>query len=103
MAFMLNFAGKKMAIAFNVFHGQCCETYATAIPSWKHQFPYKNTEVKQLGPWLALGWVIVQGLVVDAVAIKYCKIPESENCGQKNCETSFFETNLILGLESYKN
>ena len=25
---------------------------AAAIPCWKHHFPYKNTEVKQLGTWM---------------------------------------------------
>ena len=33
----------------------------------------KNTEVKPLGPRLALRWVTIQGLDVDAVATKYCK------------------------------
>ena len=28
----------------------------------------KETEDKQLGPWLALGWVTIQGLDVDVVA-----------------------------------
>ena len=33
----------------------------------------KNTEVKQLGPRLALGWVTIQGLDVDAVATNNVK------------------------------
>ena len=37
----------------------------------------KITKFKQLGPQLALGWVTIQGLDVDAVAYKYCKIPEA--------------------------
>ena len=31
----------------------------------------KNTEDQQLGPQLALGWVTIQGIAVDAV---YCKV-----------------------------
>ena len=34
---------------------------------------HKNTEVKQLGPWSALGWVTIQGLDVDAVATNTVK------------------------------
>ena len=41
---------------------------AAAIPSWKHHGSRKITEVKQLRPRLALGWVTIQGLEVDAVA-----------------------------------
>ena len=39
---------------------------ATAIPCWNTS-SRKITEVKQLGPWVALGWAF-QGLDVDAVA-----------------------------------
>ena len=39
-----------------------------AIPIWKHQLPRKNTEVKQQGPRIALKWMTIQGLDVDAVA-----------------------------------
>ena len=52
----------------------------------------KHTEVKQLGPGLALGWVTIQVLDVDAVATNTVKIPEVEkrglHCkllGQKKC------------------
>ena len=43
----------------------------------------KNTEVKPLGPRLALRWVTIQGLDVDAVATKYCKNPRSGDSGAK--------------------
>ena len=33
----------------------------------------KNTEVKQLGPLLALGWVAIQGIDGDAVATNIVK------------------------------
>ena len=50
----------------------CANTYQSDcysyIPSWKHLSSRKNTEIKQLGPWLALGWATMQGLDVDAVA-----------------------------------
>ena len=35
----------------------------------------KNTG---LGPWLALGWVTIQGLDVDSVAAHTVKIPEAK-------------------------
>ena len=41
----------------------------------------KHTEVKQLGPGLALGWVTIQVLDVDAVATNTVKIPEVEKRG----------------------
>ena len=34
---------------------------------------HKNTEVKQLGPQLALGWVTIEGLDVDAVVTNTVK------------------------------
>ena len=35
----------------------------------------KNSEVKQLGPRLALGWVTIQGMDMDALKLlQYCKI-----------------------------
>ena len=51
---------------------------ATAIPSWKHQFPQEHWS---WATWatIALGWATIQVLDVDAVAtvqILYCKIPE---------------------------
>ena len=38
-----------------------------------------GTEVKQLGPWLALGWVTIQGLDVDAVATNTVKSKKQRN------------------------
>ena len=32
----------------------------------------QNTEVKQLGPWLALGWVTIQGVGRGCCSYKYC-------------------------------
>ena len=40
---------------------------------------HKNTEVKQLGPRLALGWVTIQGLDVDAVATNTVKSQKRRN------------------------
>ena len=39
----------------------------------------KNTEVKQLGPQLALGWVTIKGLDVDAVATNTVKSQKRRN------------------------
>ena len=39
----------------------------------------KNTEGKQFGPWLALGWVTIQGLDVDAVATNIVKSQKGRN------------------------
>ena len=33
----------------------------TALPSWKHHGSCQITEVKQLGPWVALGWGLDNG------------------------------------------
>ena len=49
----------------------------------------KNTEDQQLGPQLALGWVTIQGIAVDAVyvhctvATTYRIITETEKRGKK--------------------
>ena len=43
----------------------------------------KNTEVKQLGPRLALGWVTIQGLDVDAVATNTVKSQMRRNGASK--------------------
>ena len=40
----------------------------------------RNTEDKQLGPRLALAWVIIQGLNVNVVCYKYCNILELDVC-----------------------
>ena len=42
---------------------------AMALPSWKHHGSRTNTDVTQLGPWLALGWMTIQGFDVDAVLV----------------------------------
>ena len=39
----------------------------------------KNTEVKQLVPRSALGWVTIQGLDVDAVDTNYVKSQKQKN------------------------
>ena len=44
---------------------------------------HKNTEVKQLGPRLALGWVTIQGLDVDAVATNTVKSQMRRNGASK--------------------
>ena len=47
----------------------------------------KNTEDQQLGPQLALGWVTIQGIAVDAVyctvATTYRIITETEKGAKK--------------------
>ena len=40
---------------------------------------HKNTEVKQLGPQLALGWATIQGLDVDAVVTNTIKSQKQRN------------------------
>ena len=46
----------------------------------------KNTEDQQLGPQLALGWVTIQGIAVDAVYSSYNLQNNHRNGkkGQKN-------------------
>ena len=51
---------------------------ATNIPSWNTS-SRKNTEVKQLGPRLALEWVAIQGLDMDAVATNTVKYQQRSN------------------------
>ena len=57
---------------------------ASAIRCWKHR-SRKISEVMQLGPQVALGWVTILGLAVNAIhSYKYCKIPEAEKRGLHN-------------------
>ena len=56
---------------------QASRLYLLYITCWKKRLyiyqvgntsSHKNTEVYQLEPWLALGWVTIKGLDIDAVA-----------------------------------
>ena len=62
----------------------------------------KNTEVRQLRPWLALGWVTNQGLILDAVLQlhKYCTVLEADTSGAKKYKKYTWSSDLLSSLNS---
>ena len=83
----------RYACRFSVCHwatAYSSKPWATAIPSWKHQFPLEHWRQLGHGYWLALGWVIIKGLDMDVVAASTV----NPRCG---------ETGLLLGKKNEKN
>ena len=68
-----------------------------------HKRSFKNIKTlifilninRQLGPWVALGWVTISVLKVDAVCSKkFCKLPGAKKRGLQNI--SYQQYNILF-------